>query len=78
MQTSNEISYSQIKKKLREKGFDTTRISHGVLRVWSSLKKLGDVGYHGEFYCNSDDLADPHWKAQIELVMQCIDEVKRS
>lgn len=72
------ISYRAIKQKLASRGFDTTRISNGMLRVWSNLKMLGDVGYQGEFYCNSDDLADSHWRAQIETVLQCIEEVKRS
>ena len=73
-----KISYTAIKKKLKENGFDTTQISDGVLRVWKSLKILGDIGYQGEFYCNSDDLVDSHWREQIELVMQCIEAVKNN
>lgn len=79
MQRNTRTYYAELRKKLKEKGFDTSKTLtfDGMLRVWKTIRMLGDIGPQGEFYCNSDDLADPHWKAQIEMVMQCIEEVNR-
>lgn len=80
MQSNTKTYYAKIRKKLKEKGLDASQAltGDGMLRVWSGIRILGDIGSQGEFYCNSDDLADPHRKAQIEMVMQCIEEVNRS
>lgn len=66
---------SQIKEKLKPLGFKTVRNGNGTLDVWKDAKYLGNIGRYGEFYCNSDDLVDPTWKAEIEKVMQAIEEV---
>jgi len=77
--TSNDKSkYAELKKKLLAKGLRTSRNSDGTVKVWKASKYLGDIGLCGEFYCNSADLADPYWKGQIELIMQCIEETKRN
>ena len=80
MQSNTKTYYAKIRKKLKEKGLDAsqTLTGDGLLRVWIGIRILGDIGPQGEFYCNSDDLADPQRKAQIEMVMQCIEEVNRS
>ena len=80
MQSNTKTYYAKIRKKLKEKGLGAsqTLTGDGMLRVWSGIRMLGDIGPQSEFYCNSDDLADPHRKAQIEMVMQCIEEVNRS
>ena len=80
MQRNTKTYYAELRRKLKEKGFDTSRTQtyDGMLRVWDGIRMLDDIGPQGEFYCNSNDLADPHRKAQIETVMQCIEEVNRS
>lgn len=80
MQGNIKTYYAELRRKLKEKGFDASRTQtyDGMLRVWVGVRMLGDIGPQGEFYCNSNDLADPYWKAQIEMVMQCIEEVNRS
>ena len=80
MQRNTKTYYAELRRKLKEKGFDTSRTQthDGMLRVWDGIRMLGDIGPQGEFYCNSNDLVDPHRKAQFEMVMQCIEEVNRS
>lgn len=68
---------SQIRKKLQEEGFRTFRDRDGTINVWIGAKSLGNVGEHGEFYCNSNDLLNPIWKEQIEKIMQAIEEVNK-
>lgn len=80
MHRNTKTYYAELRRKLKEKGFDAsqTQTYDGMLRVWDGIRMLGDIGPQGEFYCNSNDLADPHRKAQIEMVMQCIEEVNCS
>lgn len=66
---------AQIKEKLKLLGFQSVRNADGTLEVRKGSKYLGSIGKYGEFYCNSNDLADPIWKAQIEKIMQAIEEV---
>lgn len=77
--TADEVKryMAQIREKLKPLGFKTVRNADGTLEVWKGVKYLGNVGRYGEFYCNSNDLVDPTWKAEIEKIMQAIEEVNR-
>lgn len=68
---------AQIKETLKPLGFKAVRKADGTLEVWKGVKYLGNIGIYGEFYCNSNDLTDPTWKAEIEKIMQAIEEVNR-
>lgn len=66
---------SQLVEKLEAQGFETFIDRDGTLGVRCGEKYLGSVGNHGEFYCNSKDLADPFWKSQIEKIMRSIEAI---
>lgn len=66
---------SRVEEKLKQNGFETFRYKDGTVGVKIGGRTLGNVGEHGEFYCNSDDLKDPLWRKFIEKVMKTIEEV---
>lgn len=65
----------RLEENLQAQGFGTFTDRDGMLGVRYGDKYLGSIGSHGEFYCNSTDLADPLWKHQIEKVMQSVEVV---
>lgn len=69
---------SRVEEKLRQSGFQTFHYKDGTLGVQRLGVTLGNVGNHGEFYCNSDDLKHPVMKAHIEGIMKVISEVRAS
>ena len=66
---------SRVEEKLQKEGFQTFHYKDGTLGVRRVGITLGNVGSHGEFYCNSDDLAEPVKGSMINGIMKAITEV---